>query len=346
LTGFVFRRRTLTLLIILSFFLLVIFVGTSGILPAQNIDSGHIMNYLETQEYLYVWNSYTATSYLFSLVPYNLLYPIVIIIGGGALTLFIRPLRSRTQVLLASFITIAPVLLILTRPVKDTIVILLSIAILFLIRSRVATVFKICIIMALYLLYAHFVRQYFYLCAIVFLVIWIFINSRRKVKVVMLFVGVSIFFAIPGNIFTELQGSRDIYNFYRIGSGEIGSRTAFCNFLPPTNGFNFLVNYVVAAIRLNFSFLFYPGIRELFLTLNVIIYAFLINRGMNAENVVVRLAATLLLAHISVLWLFEPDLGSYLRHLSSIFLYLTPIMSSVSVRKKRINRNLVRENEE
>jgi hypothetical protein len=326
LTVFALRWGSLALPVILCLFLLISFVDVSWLLPAQNIDTYRILRFIKEQEYMFVWNSYTATAYLFSFIPYYLLPAAVFLVGVVALSLFIWPLVSRTQIILASFLTIAPILLILTRPVKDTVVILLTIWVLYLIRSRMGLVAKIAMIILIYSLYAYFVRQYYFLNAFAFLLVWIFINCDRKTKALMILFGIGVFFAIPGNIFMELQGVRDLHNMYRIGSGEAGHRTAFVNALPPTDAINFIVNYLVAAFRLNFSFLFYPGIRELFLTLNVLIYLFLIRLGINSDNVTVRLAAALLTAHILVLWIFEPDLGSYLRHLSSLFLYLTPII--------------------
>lgn len=320
------RNRSIFLPVILGFFFFVAFADTMALMPTQNIDADRVLEFIQTQGYRSKWSGYTATAWLFSHLPGFLIQPAVLFIGGSALILFIWPLRTRTQLILASFITIAPIFLILTRPIKDTFVILLTIAVLFLLKARIKPLLKVIAISLIYVFYAYFIRQYYYLIALSFFGIFIFSTGGLRVKLLLALVGMAIFIAIPDNIFMELQGTRDWMNFRRIGSGAPGSRTAFMNLLPPTDALNFLVNYVAAAFRFSFSFVFSLGFRELLLTLNVAIYIFLIWRGMRSDRDDARLAAYLVMAHISVLWIFDPDLGTHLRHLSSVFLYFGPIM--------------------
>ncbi len=320
------RYRSIFLPVILGFFFLVAFAGTTALLPMQNVDAERILEFIQTQGYRSQWSGYTATAWLFSHLPGFLIQPAVLFIGGSSLIIFIWPLRTRTLLILASFITIAPIFLILTRPIKDTFVILLTMAVLFLLKSQLRPLLKVFAISLIYVFYGYLFRRYYYLIALSFFVIFIFSSGGLRVKLLLALSGLAIFIAIPDNIFMQLQGTRDLNNVLRIGTDAPGSRTIFLNPLPPTDAFNFLVNYVVAAFRLSFSFAFNLGPRELFLTFNVAIYFFLIWKGMRSDKSDARLAAHLVMAHISVLWIFDPDLGSHLRHLSSVFLYLLPIM--------------------
>lgn len=320
------RHRSIFLPVIFGFFFFVAFADTTALLPTQNFDAAHVLELIQTQGYRSDWTGYTATAWLFSHLPGFLIQTVVLLIGASALILFIWPLRTRTQLILASFITIAPIFLILTRPLKDTFVILLTIAVVFLLKARLRPAIKVALVTLIYVFYGYFIRQYYYLIALSFLVILVYASSGLRGKLLVALAGLAFFMAVPDSVFLELQGARDLMNYRRFGSGAPGSRTAFFNILPPTDAFNFLVNYVSAAFRLSLSFVFSLGFRELFLTLNVATYMFLIWRGVRSDRDDARLAAYLVMAHISVLWIFDPDLGTHLRHLSTVFLYLLPLL--------------------
>jgi hypothetical protein len=116
-----------------------------------------------------------------------------------------------------------------------------------------------------------------------------------------------------------------------------GSRTVFYNLLPSDNIFNFIINYFYAIFRLNFAFILSPKPQELFLALNLGVYFFLTLIGIRAADARVRLPTLLFVAHFGVMMLFEPDLGSYLRHTSSVLLYLVPALTLWDARQRKAN---------
>jgi hypothetical protein len=106
--------------------------------------------------------------------------------------------------------------------------------------------------------------------------------------------------------------------------GPFEVRTAFFNPFQPDNVFGFVGNYGYAFLRLHFPIFWDLTPNEWILFLNVIIYAGLVKYGLRHLSGSRRLLAMLFLAHVTVLIFFEPDLGSYFRHFSSVFLYLLP----------------------
>src|SRR5690606_18697377 len=118
----------------------------------------------------------------------------------------------------------------------------------------------------------------------------------------------------PSDVFWQLQSPRDMINQTRVFDTVEGVRTAFFNPYSPTNAVNFVLNYAYAVVRLNLAPLFDFGVRSLYLAAYVGLCVFLVTYGLRSRREEVRLPALLFMAHFLVLAIFEPDLGSYLRH--------------------------------
>lgn len=99
-------------------------------------------------------------------------------------------------------------------------------------------------------------------------------------------------------------------------------RSSFENPLIMTGSESIFFNYVYALARLNLPIFFYVGPRELFLQVYIIVFlsAVLVSKRCGPE------VKTGLLVHMLVLGTFEPDLGSYIRHLSSLFPWVFAIL--------------------
>jgi hypothetical protein len=237
-----------------------------------------------------------------------------------------RDLRSPEIVAVVAYLMIAPIFLFLTLFVKDTSVPLLTMLCLAVILSHARFVIRIAVVLSLYAIYGAAFREYYLLIAGIFLII---LSWERASTVLRALMVLSIFAALlflPSHYFTQLEGSRDIFNRTRVWLHIPGGRTAFLNYKPPTDFWSFCVDYIYAFWRLNLAPLFTFGLKELFLISNITIYAFLCWKGLRSRIERVRSATTLFVAHFLVLMLFEPDLGSYLRHASSVLLYTTPAL--------------------
>jgi hypothetical protein len=142
------------------------------------------------------------------------------------------------------------------------------------------------------------------------------------ISVLLLVVAIAV--VLPPHVFAQLQGSRDsIFNVDRIGRALPGARTAFANVYPPDSFFHFIANYVYAALRLNFPFFSGVTPRDIYLFANVILFAWIAIAGFRSDLRTFDNTA-LFVSHVLVSICFEPDVGSYLRHISSAMPYLVP----------------------
>ena len=144
-----------------------------------------------------------------------------------------------------------------------------------------------------------------------------------------LFMSLSIF--IPNEWYYMLISNRDVSNDYAISIGSI-NRTAFYNIIQPINLVEFIYNYFYVSSIMILPILKFFSIKELFLlTLNIISLRILFLSFKIIDQIKVRFFISLFLSHLLVLFLFEPDLGSYLRHSSSIGLYLVSLLYYVRI---------------
>lgn len=308
----------------LVFYLILFNIDLSFISGSLAFDSNMIEDMASTISLLDEQGSYYSTALFFSYIPPNYLSTVVFMIGSLAIIVFMKDLQKLNQLFLAMYITLPCIILFLSRPQKESVTTLILICLLYVFRSNYSYRGKIIITVMMYSFYAYFFRQYYFIIIATFLVILIFTNVSIGKKFIMFGIFILALLIIPEHVFFELQGKRDIINALR--QFDIGTRTAFTNYMYPNGAGAFIINYIYAFLRLNIPILFYLGYKEIWLLSVVFIYMYYIYIGMKSTSEVVRLCSTLLISHIAVYMLFEPDLGSYARHLSSNFIYLTPVL--------------------
>ena len=106
------------------------------------------------------------------------------------------------------------------------------------------------------------------------------------------------------------------------GIDTAGHRTVFLNPLPVDGLVNFSINYLYAAIRLNAPVFFAPSFKDLFLTIYAWALIYALYRYRKPATLTGFCARALVISHLLVLLVFEPDHGTYLRHLSSVSLMM------------------------
>jgi hypothetical protein len=131
---------------------------------------------------------------------------------------------------------------------------------------------------------------------------------------------------IPNETYHILQGARDASVTYLKYTSPHVVRTLIESPFPPTGLLNFLLNYMYAFLVCVFPLLIDRTPKELILIIFNLACAFLLVVGLRSKNHAACSLSRLFLAHFIVLLLFEPDLGSYLRHLSNAVLYLVSSM--------------------
>jgi hypothetical protein len=172
--------------------------------------------------------------------------------------------------------------------------------------------------------YGFFARTYFLLIALIYFILFIYSKISLKQRYFFSLFLIIIFFLIPLETLYTIQVTRDLSSAYRIvNSSWDGFRTAFVNLVDISSHTNFIINYVYAFLRLNLPLFFDFTLKEVLHTIIIwgtfyIVFFKKINFEIINKSFVIQIRC-FISAHMFTLWLFEPDLGSYLRHLLSYY---------------------------
>ena len=144
-------------------------------------------------------------------------------------------------------------------------------------------------------------------------------------------------FLVPDMVFELFRKTRDGVNELRVLFPDLpGNRSAFSNPVVGGGWPGFLINYLYAAMRLNLSLLFSYTPNEFALTLFTTMWFYTMKLAYHTGDWRAQLVVRLIVAHLGVLCIFEPDLGSYLRHFSSLLLYLPLMLAAIERQKGRV----------
>ncbi|WP_243772140.1 hypothetical protein [Burkholderia anthina] len=231
-------------------------------------------------------------------------------------------LGKRAGTLAACVVLLAPcVFFNLFVASKDTIVVLMAI-VLAGIAQRRSTIATLAAAAVLYGGYAMLVRSYFAVILAVAIAALLVRRASWRVNASLALALPVALFLLPSDVYYLLQHPRDMAADYLAYGSPFGARTSFHNPLPPDSFIAFCVNYAYGVLRLNLPVLFMPGPKEIAMQVFVwIALAAVWRRRRDSARPAVDLLACLAIGHVAVSMLFEPDLGSYTRHLSSVALF-------------------------
>ncbi|VWD48721.1 hypothetical protein [Burkholderia contaminans] len=203
---------------------------------------------------------------------------------------------------------------------KDTLVVLIAL-VLAGIAQRRSTAWTFVAVVALYAGYAAVVRSYFALILAIALAAFLFRHVSWRGKTLLIGAGAITLFLLPSDVYYLLQHPRDMAADYLAYGSPFGARTSFYNPVVPDSFVAFCANYAYGVLRLNLPLLFDVGPKELAMQLFVwIVLAAVWRRARHGSHPARDLLACVVIGHVAVSMLFEPDLGSYTRHLSSVAL--------------------------
>jgi len=283
---------------------------------------------------LYAGTSFDAIGKFYSLLG-GMANTVVAAIGVMFICTMLGYARRTREILLACFLIVPCAFFNLFVASKDTVVVLISILIVWAVARlprRIALITAI----ACYALYALLVRSYFALIILAGAVIWIVVHARFGWKLAVGVGSVAVISALPPSAYELLMGPRDRAVDYLLLSSPFGARTAFYNLVAPDSFHGFVVDYAYAFVRLNFAPVFSLGGKEVLMQLFILAALWPAVRALRWSRVsspMMTGLASLLLGHIAVSVLFEPDLGSYLRHLSSVALFSMVLTASMVATK-------------
>ncbi|MGZ2748865.1 hypothetical protein [Burkholderia stagnalis] len=217
---------------------------------------------------------------------------------------------------------------------KDTLVVLIAIALAGVAQRR-STFVTVVAAVALYGAYASVVRGYFGLILAIALAALLFRQGSLRRRTLMLLAAPLAILLLPNDVYYLLQHPRDMAADYLAYGSPFGARTSFNNPAVPDSFAAFCMNYLYAVARLNLPVLFSPGPKEIAMQVFVwIALAAVWRRVPGNANPARDVLAAIVIGHVAVSMLFEPDLGSYTRHLSSVAL-LCAMQFSGWVRPRR-----------
>ncbi|WP_244106576.1 hypothetical protein [Burkholderia anthina] len=229
---------------------------------------------------------------------------------------------KRIGALLACAVLLAPcVFFNLFVASKDTIVVLMAI-VLAGIAQRRSTLATLAAAAVLYGGYAMLVRSYFAMILAVAIVALLARRASWRVNASLVLALPVALLLLPNDMYYLLQHPRDMAADYLAYGSPFGARTRFHNPLSPDSFIAFCVNYAYGVLRLNLPLLFMPGPKEIAMQVFVwIALAAVWRRRRGSARPSADVLACLVIGHVAVSMLFEPDLGSYTRHLSSVALF-------------------------
>ncbi len=324
--GVPFDPRVLLIPITLGVFGLFCVIDLSFLSATIAADSNMILDELWFATRGPEAGAHYATALVFHAIPRSLLIPAVFAIGAVCV-LLIYGRNVHPGTLLLCVLLLLPVLLFLSRPSKEVVLSPLTFLVLSLFCLRIGGLGRVLAVSACYLAYAYLVREYFVIITAVFAGLMLLAHLPWRWGLVLCLLGlVGLSFAPPW-LFEVLQGPRDLINLLRVGISSVGTNSAFMNPLPPDSLPNFIYNYGYALIRLNLPVFFEVRPQEILLLVVALTTFGLVGFGVRFGGAKERACALLVLAHALTLTLFEPDLGSYLRHLTSATIYLAPVLA-------------------
>ncbi|WP_250452574.1 hypothetical protein [Caballeronia sp. ATUFL_M2_KS44] len=276
----------------------------------------------------YDGSSFDAVGKFYAMFGPTLLNVVVLALGVGFILAIFKRVRHVGSLGVALVFGAPCVFFNLFVASKDTLVVALSLLIVWTLRRGGAKLTMAAVLFG-YASYAVSVRTYYLLIVALAGCLWIYRRAGRRTRLVMIGAGLLGLYALPTIGYYALLHPRDMAVDYLVYQSPFGARTSFYNLRPPDGFSSFCIDYAYAALRLHLPMLFSPDPRGLVMQMFVLA-AWFSTRPMRANRETwpgVSVLACLVMAHMMVSTLFEPDLGSYVRHLSSVSLFCMVLFS-------------------
>ena len=314
----------LLLCLLLMAFVLVIYMFQDVLLPKNFFtDAGtisNLINYIDLDSAQI--DSFVSTAWVFNTLGHE--GSQAFLLAGVIAVVLLMSVRSQSYELVAfTLLYMIPFTLFNLKLSKEAIVIVMNFTCCLICLSRGNKAFKVFAVAALYLLYAYFFRFYYAFIAAGMIFITCFFSASGRTRTVLLFAALAVCLILPSDIWTQLQLARDSVNANREGLGD--SKTIFSNLLTPNGIITALPNSLYAAVRFLFAPAFSFRPQELLLAIVLWSVIILIVRNKNYSHPLMAL----LMANFLIQTFFEPDLGSFLRHMTAyaFCLYAIPLAS-------------------
>ncbi|MDH1007226.1 hypothetical protein N5J43_24225 [Pseudomonas nicosulfuronedens] len=296
--------------ILLSTLCIAIYIAQEQIIPEYFfIDSQTINDLLKYHDLSnYPKNSFSTTAYIYDILGQTLSQVIILLAALSTIVFICLNSRSSSFLTVAVLFTI-PFCIFNLKYSKENFVILMNLTICLLLRhKKPGNTIKLIIIATTYITYSYYFRPYFAFISILLPAIYIIANTPNKRPIIITII-IIICFAIPAELWNQLQQSRDMVNEGREGLSN--SKTAFTNLLEPNGFLSAIPNSLYGLVRFYFSPIFSFRAQEIVLSSVLWGVTALAFTKCNCKSPIFCLIASNLILQT----FFEPDLGSFFRHM-------------------------------
>jgi hypothetical protein len=269
--------------------------------------------------------SFYNTAMLYAMMPVSILHGFMLFVGGISIWLLGNQAVTVPRMIWFTFLIVPLIFQSFIAPTKEVLVVLMSLIIYwYACREKSGIKGTLFLAVILYAAYALLVREYFLLILLAMLGLY-FCKSHPRLRWPVIALAIAIVAMMPAQLFMELQGPRDKIAEYLAFYSMNVIRTYFFNPFVPENFLNFVGNYFYALGVMNIPFFIDLTWKELVLFINTTTWFSMVYLGWRHLTGPMQVLPVILLGHLVVLPLFEPDLGSYLRHASSASIYMVPV---------------------
>ncbi|PMZ92680.1 MULTISPECIES: hypothetical protein [unclassified Pseudomonas] len=311
----------LLLCLLLMSFVLAIYMFQDVLLPKHFFtDAGTISNLINYVDLGSAQtDSFVSTAWVFSNLGDDG-SQVFLLVGVISVVLLMSFRSQRYELVGFTLLYMVPFTLFNLKLSKEAIVIVMNLSCCLACLSGRSKVFKVVFVASLYLLYAYFFRFYYAFIAVGMVFLTCFFSAHGRLRTTLLCLALVACLVLPGDVWTQLQLARDTVNTSREGLSD--SKTIFSNLLTPNGIVTALPNSLYGAVRFLFAPAFSFRPQELLLSMVLWSVIVLMVRNKNYSHPLMAL----LMANFLIQTFFEPDLGSFLRHMTAyaFCLYAVP----------------------
>lgn len=288
-------------------------------------DANHISRLAELPYALQLFSPFENTSLVYHFFGLN---NVVFFQKISLLLFFIYLLITARDVICALIFTVlfSPCMIYLSIPTKEIIVGLFFVALVFFQNS--SNRLFVGVISVFLFSYALLFRNYYCIIGLIFITRYLiaFLNELFEKKIILILGSLVTFFVFLVfkhqvlGILDRLVNIRNHLSLFRMGSDSAMSAFVNHDYTNYTT-INFLMNYIVSAFHMLFPWVFYLNFKSLVLFILNLVTFNLCYLQLRSSSFKQRALAWLFLSHFFTSVIFEPDLGSYIRH-QSVFMFV------------------------
>jgi hypothetical protein len=274
--------------------------------------------------------AFENTAQFYSVIQSSLMDARIFLVLLGVVNFWLvyRYVTRVSQIFLTLAWTMVAIILVLNAAGKDAITVCLMFACTVWLLGRPVNLFTFAVIAGLYSLYALLFREYYFLILALGIALFGALQIRGStVRVLALTTMAILGMTAGGSAVSQLeQNRRDLYIELLEGrSWATGVRSQFDNPWPAESLAGRIENAVYATARLTFPVIWGRSVKDLLFTAYPLAVIYTLWLCFSVPSRKLKLIGCLITGSVLISILFEPDVGSFARHSSTMFPFLAVI---------------------